>query len=81
MRTSRVDTTENEMGTNVSLVSDDQLDPIVSEGQVAYRKRYCLSMVIAVTTRAGRPCDKAWSSRLEAMRLVTNLNVSSGLDS
>jgi hypothetical protein len=26
MRTSRVNTTENEMGTNVSLVSDDQLD-------------------------------------------------------
>jgi len=31
---------------------------------------------MAVTTRAGRPCDKACSSRLEAMRLVTNLHVS-----
>jgi hypothetical protein len=35
-------------------------------------------MVIAVTTRAGRPCDKACSSRLEAIRLVTNLDISLG---
>lgn len=65
------------MGTNVSLVSACQLCPTTSEKQEAYRKRYCLSMVMAVTTRAGRPCDRACSSRLEAIRLVTNLNVSS----
>jgi hypothetical protein len=33
---------------------------------------------MAVTTRAGRPCDRACSSRLEAIRLVTNLNISLG---
>jgi hypothetical protein len=68
------------MSTNVTLVSACQLCPTMSEIRVAYRKRYCLSMVIAVTTRAGRPCDRACSSRLEAMRLVTNLSVSSGLE-
>jgi hypothetical protein len=78
MRPGGVDTTENEMSTNVSLVSACQLCPTMSKRGEAHRKRYCLSIVMAVTTRAGRPCDKACSSRLEAIRLVTNLNISLG---
>lgn len=39
---------------------------------MTYRKRYCLSMVMAVTTRGFLPVDSAWSSIFEDMDAVTN---------
>ena len=37
-----------------------------------HRKRYCLSIVMAVTTRGLRPVESAWSSMLEEIIAVVN---------
>lgn len=62
VRTSRVDAAQDEMSTNVALIPEYQLSaPFDTLAEESYRKRYCFSMVMAVTTRAGRPCERACS--------------------
>ena len=42
------------------------------DGRVTDRNKYCLSMVIAVTTLGFRPVERAWSSMLLDIIAVVN---------
>ena len=74
LRSSVVETAENESGSDLTLVSGNEHGELAQryEGRGADLKSICLSIVIAVTTIGFLPVERAWRAMLEEMRAVEN---------